>query len=306
MFERFERRQVQTASGSIATRVGGSGPAVLLLHGFPETHLMWREIAPQLASGFTVVCADLPGYGESDCPGRTPDHASASKRSMASALVEVMDTLGHGSFAIVGHDRGGRVAYRAALDHPDRITAIAALDVIPIDEAWRRADDRLALGFWPWSLLAQPAPLPERLLSAAPEAVVDDALSTWGSPAAIFPDEVRNAYVEQLRDTDHVHAICEEYRAAATIDRVHDAEDRRRRHHIHCPGFVLWSADGALGTWYTDAGGPLGIWRELGEHVDGHAVDGGHFFPEERPGELAAELIEFLQRSGLPAADARR
>jgi len=295
MFDGFEARRVETADGSIAARVGGTGPAVLLLHGFPESHLMWRGVAGALADRFAVVCADLPGYGGSGCPPSTPDHAPYSKRAMAAEFVDAMAALGHDRFAVVGHDRGARVAARAALDHPDRIVAVAALDVVPIDEAWRRADDRLALGFWPWSLLAQPAPLPERLVSAAPDAVVDDALGQWGSPRSVFDDEVRAAYIEQLRDPDRVHAICEEYRAAATIDREHDADDRRTGRRIRCPALVLWAAQGALATWYADEGGPLAIWSDLCDHVEGHPVAGGHFFPEEHPDELAAELAEFLQ-----------
>jgi haloacetate dehalogenase len=295
MFDGFDERRVSTANGSIALRVGGSGPAVLLLHGFPETQLMWRGVGLPLAKRFTVVCADLPGYGESGCPPSTPDHAPYSKRAMAAELVQAMITLGHDRFAVVGHDRGGRVAYRAALDHPERIAALTALDVVPIDEAWRRADDRFALDFWPWSLLAQPAPLPERLLSGAPDAVVDHALSEWGSPPPAFDDAVRAAYVEQLRDPTHVHAICEEYRAAATIDRDHDAEDRRAGRRIRCPVLVLWAAHGALATWYTDDGGPLNIWRDLCEQVQGHPVDGGHFFPEENPDAVAGALTAFLE-----------
>lgn len=295
MFDGFDKRRIDTANGSIAVRVGGSGPAVLLLHGFPETQLMWREVAAALARGFTVVCADLPGYGASTCPPSAADHAPHSKRAMAAQLVETMIALGHDRFAVVGHDRGGRVAYRAALDDPDRIIAVAALDVIPIDAAWRRADDRLALGFWPWSLLAQPEPLPERLLSAAPDAVVDDALSQWGSPSATFADEVRAAYINQLGDPAHVHAICEEYRAAATIDRDHDAADRRAGRRIRCPTLVLWAAHGALATWYTDEGGPLSIWREMCQQVEGHPVEGGHFFPEENPDDVATRLATFLQ-----------
>jgi haloacetate dehalogenase len=295
MFDGFEKRRIDTATSVIAVRVGGSGPAVLLLHGFPETQLMWRGVAGSLADDFTVVCADLPGYGESGCPPSSPDHEPYSKRAMAKELVDMMIALGHERFAVVGHDRGGRVAYRAALDHADRILAIAALDVVPIDEAWRRADDRLALGFWPWSLLAQHAPLPERLLSAAPDAVVDDALNEWGSLPKSFDDEVRAAYVEQLRDRDHVHAICEEYRAAATIDRDHDAEDRHAGRRVRCPALLLWAADGALATWYTEEGGPLTIWRDVCETIEGHPIDGGHFFPEEHPNEVAAELAQFLQ-----------
>jgi haloacetate dehalogenase len=294
MFSDFRSRTIETERSRIFTRCGGSGPALLLLHGFPQTHLMWRDLAPILAHDFTVVCADLPGYGQSDCPPSDADHAPYSKRAMAKDMVDVMDVLGFERFAIAGHDRGGRVAYRTALDHPERVERLAVLDVLPVDTTWERADARLVLGFWPWSLLAQPEPLPERLLGAAPEAVIDNALGgAWGSPADVFVD-VRDAYGAALREPDHVHAICEEYRAAATIDREHDAADRRAGRRIRCPTLALWSARGPMSTWYADAGGPLALWREYADDVDGGPVDGGHFFPEERPTEIAAAFTVFF------------
>jgi haloacetate dehalogenase len=281
--------------GVIGHDVAGTGPAVLLLHGFPETRLMWREVVPPLAEGHAVVTADLPGYGESTPPAPRGDHAQASKRELATELVALMAGLGHRRFAVVGHDRGGRVAYRMALDHPEVVTELVVLDVLPVDTVWDRADDRLALGFWPWSLLAQPAPLPERLLSAAPQAVIDHAMGpAWGSPASAFPEHVRAAYAAQLADPDRVHAICEEYRAAATVDREHDAADRSAGRRIDCPVLALWSGSGPVGTWYADLGGPLAIWHELADDVTGEPVDGGHFFPEEHPADLAARLTTFL------------
>ncbi|MGH9163131.1 MAG: alpha/beta fold hydrolase, partial [Vicinamibacteraceae bacterium] len=183
----FTAAEIQTGETSIFVRSSGSGPPVLLLHGFPQTHLMWRGVAPLLARTFTVVCADLRGYGRSGCPASAPDHAPYAKRAMAQDMVAVMDRLGFNRFSVAGHDRGGRVAYRMALDHPDRIDGLAVLDIVPTEAAWERADARLALAFWPWSLLAQPEPLPERILTTAAEAVVDNALSGWGSPAAVFP-----------------------------------------------------------------------------------------------------------------------
>ena len=277
---------------------GGSGPGVLLLHGFPQTLLMWRDVAPRLAAEFTVVCADLRGYGNSSCPPSTPDHSPYSKRAMAEDMVTVMDELGFDSFGIAGHDRGGRVAYRAALDHPERIDRLAVLDVVPIDAAWSRADDRMALAFWPWSLLAQPEPLPESLLAGAPDAVIDHALSAeWGTPADAFTADARAGYLAALSDPDHVHAICEEYRAAATIDREHDAADRQAARRIACPVLALWSGHGPLSTWYTSDGGPPALWRELADDVTGGPVDGGHFFPEEHPEETATALAAFFRHS---------
>jgi haloacetate dehalogenase len=213
---------------------------------------------------------------------------------MALDLVQMMHRLGFERFSVAGHDRGGRVAYRLALDHPDRVERLAVLDVIPTATAWDRADARLALAFWPWSLLAQPAPLPERLLAGAPDAVIDDAVEQWDSPAEAFPPEVRAAYVEALRDPAHLHAICEEYRAAATLDREHDAADLAAGRRIRCPVLALWSAPSALSTWYEADGGPLALWRLWADDVQGNPVSGGHFFPEVAPHQTAETLRGFF------------
>jgi haloacetate dehalogenase len=255
---------------------------------------MWRSVAPLLARNFTVVCADLRGYGRSGCPVSTPDHAPYAKRAMAHDMVTVMERLGFPRFSVAGHDRGGRVAYRMALDHPDRVDRLAVLDIVPTETVWERADARFALAFWPWSLLAQPEPLPERILAAATEAIVDDALGGWGSPSAVFPPEVRAAYVQALRDPAHAHAICEEYRAAATIDRDHDRADRSGGRRIACPLLALWSAGGALDTWYVEASGPVALWRAWSADVQGHALNAGHFFPEEAPEQTAEALDRFF------------
>ncbi|HKA80322.1 MAG TPA: alpha/beta hydrolase [Xanthobacteraceae bacterium] len=294
MLTGFETTTVQTGETSIFVRRAGSGSPVLLLHGFPETHLMWRGVAPLLARRFTVVCADLRGYGRSGCPVSTPDHAPYAKRAMARDMVEVMAQLGFSRFAVAGHDRGGRVAYRLALDHPDRVERLAVLDILPVGTVWERADARLALGYWPWSLLAQPEPLPERLIAAAPDAIIDDALGGWGSPSAVFGAEVRAAYVDALRDAAHAHAICEEYRAAASLDREHDEADSRNGRRIACPLLALWSGHGPLNEWYAEAGGPLALWRAWSDDVRGWPLDAGHFFPEEIPGETAEALGRFL------------
>ncbi len=268
---------------------------MLLLHGFPETSLMWHRVAPLLAGDFAVVVADLPGYGRSSCPRDSAHHASMSKRAMAATLVKAMRAAGHDRFAVVGHDRGGRVAYRAALDHPECVSQIAVLDVVPTFDVWDRADARLALAFWPFSLLAQPAPLPERLLSAAPDAIVDNATSDWGSSPATFPKWLREAYVDALREPAHVHAICEEYRAAAGIDREIDEVDLIAGRRINCPVLVLWSDQGGLANWYDDADGPLGLWRRWANDVQGQPISGGHFFPEEQPAITAELLGAFLK-----------
>jgi haloacetate dehalogenase len=293
-FNGFVASWVDVGETTLFVRCKGSGPPLLLLHGFPETHLMWHRIAPALAEEFTVVCADLRGYGASGKPPSRPDHAPYSKRAMALDMVRMMEAAGFTRFSVAGHDRGARVAYRLALDHADRVERVALLDVIPTSEALRRADSRFTLAFWPWSLLAQPEPLPEHLIAAAPASIVDDALTNWGSDRESFPEDIRNAYVEALRDPETVHAICEEYRAAATIDREHDDEDRRAGRRISCPTLVLWSKDSALDTWYAEEGGPLAIWRAWSTNVTGRAIDGGHFFPEQNPAETIAELCAFF------------
>jgi haloacetate dehalogenase len=296
-FENFAALDVQVQETRIFLRCFGAGPAVLLLHGFPQTHLMWRSVAPLLARRFTVVCADLRGYGRSGCPASAPDHAPYAKRAMASDMVSVMEKLGFPRFSLAGHDRGARVAYRLALDYPRQVERLAVLDVVPTADTWELANKRLATAFWPWSLLAQPEPLPERLLSAAPDAVIDDALGGWGSPANAFGPEVRAAYVAALGDPAHVHAICEEYRAAATLDHEHDLQDRRAGRGIACPVLVLWSGRGPLGSWYAERGGPLALWRAWANDVRGGPLDAGHFFPEEVPERTAQELSGFFATS---------
>jgi haloacetate dehalogenase len=309
MMNDFRPALVETGETQVFVRCSGAGPPLLLLHGFPQTHLMWRSVAPLLARDFTVVCADLRGYGASGCPASAPDHAPYAKRAMARDLVAVMAHFGFARFSVAGHDRGGRVAYRMALDHPGRVERLAVLDILPTGVVWERADARFALAYWPWSLLAQPEPLPERLLAAAPEAVIDDALGGWSSSASVFPPQVRAAYVDALRDPAHIHAICEEYRAAAGIDREHDEADQARGRRIGCPVLALWGAGGALDTWYADASGPIALWRAWADDVRGQPIPAGHFFPEEAPEQTAASLHRFFgpgSRRILRAARRRR
>ena len=303
MLDDFKTAEIQTSETSIFVRRSGSGSPILLLHGFPQTHLMWRGVAPLLARNFTVVCADLRGYGRSGCPVSTPDHAPYAKRAMAQDMVIVMERLGFPRFSVAGHDRGGRVAYRMALDHPRCVDRLAVLDILPTGTVWDRADARFALAYWPWSLLAQPEPLPERILTAAPEAIIDDALGGWGSPSTVFPPEVRAAYVQALRDPAHVHAICEEYRAAATLDREHDRADSAGGRRIASPLLALWSAQGPLDTWYAEAAGPIALWRAWSDDVRGRPLNAGHFFPEEAPEETADALNRFFAATGSTESD---
>jgi haloacetate dehalogenase len=298
VFEGFESARLDVAETAVFYRRKGAGRPLLLLHGFPQTHSMWHRVAPALARDFHVVCADLRGYGSSGTPPSRPDHFPYSKRAMAADMVQLMRALGFEHFSVAGHDRGARVAYRMALDHPANIESLAILDVIPTLDALAHADARFALAFWPWSLLAQPEPLPERLLSADPEAVIDHALGEWGSSPASFPADVRQAYADALRNPNSVHAICEEYRAAAGIDIEIDRADQAAGRRITCPVLVLWAQGSGLDTWYKDTGGPLEIWRRWANDVTGRSLAGGHFFAEENAVETTAELWQFFATPG--------
>jgi haloacetate dehalogenase len=291
MFDGFELKAIATPRGELSARIGGSGPPLLLLHGWPQTHHMWHAVAPALAERFTVVATDLPGYGASFRPDASDDHAPHSKRAFAADHVAAMAQLGYGSFAVAGHDRGARVATRMALDHPTAVTRMVALDIVPTGEVWRAADATFALGYWHWGFFAQPAPLPERLILGAPDALWGFAERLGlGAREGRYPREALAAYRAQLEDPAIVEAMCEDYRAGAGLDREHDDADRGRRT-IACPVRVLWGADGALGRFYAD---PLELWRPYAPDVTGRAIAASHFLAEDAPDEVAAELIGFL------------
>lgn len=292
--DEYEGLLINTGETTIFLRRLGSGPPLLLLHGFPETHLMWRDIAPLLADNYTVICADLRGYGQSGCPMSDDHHYPYSKRAMAKDMLEVMKQLGFSQFYLAGHDRGGRVAYRLALDYPDSVIKMIVLDIIPGLEAWNLADKQFALDFWPWSLLAQTAPFPEQVITAAPEAIINNITTDWGTPASIFPPEVIESYTIAISEYNHAHAICEEYRAAATIDMEHDSDDLANDRKIKCPLLVLWAEDGPLDNWYDLEGGPVAIWQNWARDVTGYAMKGGHFFPEESPAKIAHSFLSFF------------
>jgi haloacetate dehalogenase len=290
--DHFETAEIKAGDNTIFIRRYGKGSPLLMVHGFPRTSLMWRYVAPHLASNHTVICVDLRGYGRSGVPASAEDHYPYSKRAMADELVEVMDKLGFDKFDLVGHDRGGRVSYRLALDHPDKVRRLAVFDVIPISEGWGHADAKFAMTYWPWILLSQRAPLPEKYLLGAPGAVFDNPFG-----AGSFDHEVREEYTETYRDPSRVHAICEEYRAAATIDIEHDKADQKEGRRITCPMLHLWAIGGPLDTFYAQEGGALGIWRKWADNVHGQAIKGGHFFPEENPTETTEILTRFLSEA---------
>ena len=284
-----ETFRVDVSGNTIFGRRYGNGPPILLVHGFPRTSLMWRDVAPQLANDHTVIAVDLRAYGHSGTPESTEDHFAYSKRAMGNELVDVMAKLGYPTFTVIGHDRGGRVSYRLTLDHPNAVERLAVFDVIPILEAWNRSDARFAQTYWPWSLLSQKEPLPESYLLGAPYAV-------FGNPfgQGSFGPDILEQYVETLRDPVRVHGICEEYRAAATIDVEHDQVDKDAGNKIHCPTLHLWGEGGPLDTFYGNDGGPLSIWRRWAPRAQGQAVKGGHFFPEENPTDTVALIKQFL------------
>ena len=284
MFEGFRTETVDVGGVGILARVAGSGPPLLLLHGNPQTHTMWHLVAPALTDDFTVVATDLRGYGASSKPESAPDHGPYSKRAMAEDQIGVMKHFGFESFALCGHDRGGRVGYRMALDHPEVVTKLAVLDIVPTWEAFSRADMAFGLGYWHWFFLAQPFDLPERLLASEPE----KSLFRGGSEA-IAP-EAMEEYVRYLRDPETLHAICEDYRAAATIDYEHDAEDREAGRRITCPVRALWGSRGFLEGHYD----VLEVWRGWADDVDGRAIDSGHYIPEEAPEATLAEVRAFF------------
>jgi haloacetate dehalogenase len=277
--------QVDVGEVVLQVRTAGSGPPLLLLHGYPQTHLMWAQVAEQLTDEFTVVAPDLRGYGDSTAPPDVPDHAAYGKRAMARDAVALMAELGFERFDVAGHDRGGRVAYRLALDAPQAVRRLTVLDIVPTGEVWARADARFAFGYWHWALLAQPSPVPETVITPDPEAFFLDA--QFGGILRTFPAAAE--YARHVHDPKVVHAICEDYRAGATYDRELDDADRAAGRQIACPTQVLWGARGALPAWYD----VLDVWRDWAPDVTGHALDAGHFLPEERPAETAAALRAF-------------
>jgi haloacetate dehalogenase len=286
-FSGFELSQLTVGEVSLRVRVGGTGPPLLLLHGYPQTHLMWRGVAAELAEDFTVVAPDLRGYGGSSQPPTVPSHETYGKRAMAADGVGLMRRLGFDRFDVAGHDRGARVAYRMALDFPAAVRRLTVLDVIPTGEVWARADARFALGYWHWSFLALPEPVPETIIGPDPEHFFFDA--QFGGILRRFDREALGDYARGVRDPRVVHAICEDYRAGATCDRQLDDADRAAGRTIAAPLQVLWGGRGALAAWYD----PPAIWRQWADEVTGCAIDSGHFLVEERPAEALAALRAF-------------
>lgn len=288
LFPGFAERRFTTNETTIFARVGGSGPPLLLLHGYPQTHAMWHPVAERLAERYTVVCPDLRGYGDSGRPESTPDHAPYAKRAMAADQVAVMEQLGFTSFRVAGHDRGARVAHRMALDWPDRVERAAVLDIVPTRHAFETADRHLATAYYHWFFLIQSGGLPEHMIGLDPAFYLRDKLARWSRVPDAFADDAVAEYLRCFRDPATIHATCEDYRAAATIDLEHDTADAGRR--VECPLLVLWGDTGVVGQMY-DA---LGVWRQYARDVTGEALPSGHFVVEEAPEATLRALTEFL------------
>jgi haloacetate dehalogenase len=286
----FSDDRIEVGGGvAIRVRCAGDGPPLLLLHGYPQTHACWHGVAPRLVdAGFGVVLADLRGYGGSSKPAAAPDHSTYSKRAMAADQVAVMRALGFERFAVAGHDRGGRVAHRMALDHPQAVTRLAVLDIAPTATMYARTDRAFATGYWHWFFLIQPAPLPERLIGAEPELYLRHKLGIRDRGEDIFAPEAFAEYLRAFADPATIAATCEDYRAAATIDLEHDAADAERK--IAAPLLALWGERGLVGRSYD----VLATWREKAEDVRGRALPTGHYLPEEAPETVAEALAGFF------------
>ena len=290
MFERFDTRDVAVNGTVIRCRVGGSGPALLLLHGHPQSHVMWHRVAPTLAEKFTVVCADLRGYGDSARPGASPHHAAYSKRTMAQDMADLMTSLGFQQFRLAAHDRGARVAHRLLLDHPDRVQRAMLLDIAPTLAMYEQTTQAFAKAYWHWFFLIQPAPLPERLIDADPAAYIRDVMGRRHAGLAAFAPEALQEYLRCIAIPRTATSICEDYRASAGIDLEHDRADRAKGHQVVAPLRVLWGAEGAVGRCFP----VLDLWRQAATEVSGKALDCGHYIAEEQPAKLLEEMGEFF------------
>jgi haloacetate dehalogenase len=290
-FEGFRLDKVTVTGGDLRLRHGGNGPPLLLLHGNPQTHVMWHAIAPALAEQFTVFCPDLRGYGQSFKPDATADHAPYAKRELAADMMQLMDHFGWNQFNVGGHDRGARVAHRMALDNPDRILKLAVLDIVPTIEQFERTDMNFAMEYYHWFWLAQPHPFPESVINAAPEQWFHAHTSREPKGDDFFHPEALSDYLTAARDPQTIHSMCEDYRAAATIDMDHDHQSRDSGNKIQCPLLVLWGETGKIGEWYQ----PLELWQQYcASIVSGDLINSGHYLAEEAPEEVLECFFEFF------------
>lgn len=290
MFEGFERKRIAVPRAEINLVVGGSGPPLLLLHGYPQTHVIWHKVAPALAERFTVVCSDLRGYGDSSKPPAGDDFVNYSKRTMAADQVAVMQALGFTRFGLAGHDRGGRVAHRLTADHPDRVDRLCVIDIAPTLHMYENTTEAFARAYWHWFFLILPPPRPERMISADADRFWLDKCGSGSAGLTPFSEAAIAEYLRCFRDPETVRAACDDYRAAAGIDLDHDRADVDAGLKLRCPVKVLWGAHGAIERCFA----PLAAWQERAEQVSGSALPGGHYLPEELPDAMTAELRDFF------------
>ena len=293
LFPGFASHWIDTSAGRIFVRTGGEGRPLLLLHGHPQTNVMWHRVAPALARHFRLMIPDLPGYGWSDAPQSDAQHAPYTKRAMANAMVEVMEKQGHVRFLIAGHDRGGRVAYRLALDHPGRAERLAVLDIVPTWAMWHRMDARMAMRAWHWPFLALPAPFPETMIGKDPIFFFNwrAAAGTKIKDLSAFDPRALAHYHAFFNDPVRIHAVCEDYRAGRTTDLAHDEADRAAGRKIDCPVLAIWGVAGGVPA---ETDNPLATWREWATDVRGFGIDSGHYLAEEVPQPTAQALIDFF------------
>lgn len=291
LFPGFAPQRIPTPDGQhIQTLVGGNGPPLLLLHGHPQTSAIWHKVAPALARQFTLVLADLRGYGDSAKPAGDAEHANYSKRTMAADMLTVMQHLGHARFAVLAHDRGARVAHRLAVDHPGAVRRMVLLDIAPTLAMYEQTSDAFARAYWHWVFLIQPAPLPERLMEADPAAYIHDVMGRRSAGLAPFDARALAEYTRCLALPGTAHGICEDYRAAAGIDLVHDRADRDAGHRLGMPLLALWGEQGVVHRCFK----PLAEWQRVAANVRGHALPCGHYIAEEAPDALLAAALPFL------------
>lgn len=290
-FAGFAREKRRVSGIDINLRTGGAGPPLLLLHGFPQTHAIWHKVAPQLAANFTLVMPDLRGYGDSDKPASSTDHSPYSKRTMARDAVELMRSLGFERFSVCGHDRGGRVAHRLALDHPQSVARLMVLDISPTLAMYERTTMDFATLYYHWFFLIQPEPLPETLIAAEPVFYLRNKLGGWGSAGTSLFDPRALAEYERCFTPAAIHAMCEDYRAAASIDLEHDRADVRAQKRVECPLSVVWGERGVVNKLFN----PIADWQDRAQHTaTGRAMPTGHYIPEEAPDLLAAQMQAFF------------